>query len=372
MGALAGIAALLLPAIPAQASERSTADRQLLSSIRDLTEPIGGPPLAIAVVQRGAERRVYRSGVAELAGDRSANARQRMRIASTSKAISGGVALSLIAEGTLALDDTIGDWLPDQPVAWHGVTLSELLNHTSGLPDFSGSQAFRDAVTASPEVAPPPRALLGYVAGEPLNFTPGTDYEYSNSDNVAVGLIVQAATGSGYPAALRRQVFKPLGMGRSLLSPALDIQEPAIHGYSYFASGAIEDVTNVVAFGGWAWASGGIVSTPGNLNKFIRGYAGGELFGGPTRAAQYTFVPGASSSPPGPGKNSAGLALFRYETNCGTVFGHTGSILGYTQLIAASRNGRRSLTFTISTQVDDALLPALRRAERRAVCAALA
>ncbi|MBK5117874.1 MAG: peptidase S12, partial [Thermoleophilia bacterium] len=107
-------------------------------------------------------------------------------------------------------------------------------------------------------------------------------------------------------------------------------------------------------------------------NKFIRGYAGGALFGGPTRAAQYTFIPEANSEPTGPGKNSAGLALFRYETNCGTVFGHTGSILGYTQLIAASRNGRRSLTFTISTQADEELLPALRRAERRAVCAALA
>lgn len=371
---LAGLAGLLLLVLtaPVQASERSAADRQLQNSILDLTEPPGGPPLVIAVIQRGGERKVHRAGFAELATDRRPNARQRMRIASTSKAISGGVALSLVAEGTLSLDDTIGDWLPDQPIAWHQITLGELLNHTSGLPDFTATEAFRDAVGASPGVAPSPRTLLDFAAGEPLNFSPGTDYEYSNSDNVAVGLIVEAATGGGYPAALRRQVFKPLGMGRSSLSPALDVGEPAIHGYLYHASGAIEDVTNEVAFGGWAWASGGIVSTPGNLNKFIRGYAGGTLFGGATRASQYTFVPDASSSPPGPGKNSAGLALFRYETNCGTVFGHTGSILGYTQLIAASRNGRRSLTFTISTQVDDALLGALRRAERRAVCAALA
>jgi D-alanyl-D-alanine carboxypeptidase len=372
LGAATGLLSAAAAAADAPASERTAADRQLLSSMRDLTAPIGGPPLVIAVLQRGAERKVYRTGVADLARDRRANARQRMRIASTSKAISGGVALSLVAEGTLALDDTIGDWLPDQPISWHGITLRELLNHTSGLPDFTGSQAFREAVAASPELAPGPRALLEYVAGEPLNFTPGTDYEYSNSDNIAVGLIVEAATGDDYPAALRRQVFKPLGMGRSVLSPMLAVEEPAIHGYSYFASGAIEDATNVVAFGGWAWASGGIVSTPGNLSKFIRGYAGGRLFDGGTREAQYTFVPGADSSPMGPGKNSAGLALFRYETNCGTVFGHTGSILGYTQLIAASGDGRRSLTFTISTQVDDALLPALRRAERRAVCAALA
>jgi D-alanyl-D-alanine carboxypeptidase len=141
LGAATGLLSAAAAAADAPASERTAADRQLLSSMRDLTAPIGGPPLVIAVLQRGAERKVYRTGVADLARDRRANARQRMRIASTSKAISGGVALSLVAEGTLALDDTIGDWLPDQPISWHGITLRELLNHTSGLPDFTGSQA---------------------------------------------------------------------------------------------------------------------------------------------------------------------------------------------------------------------------------------
>jgi len=82
-------------------------------------------------------------------------------------------------------------------------------------------------------------------------------------------------------------------------------------------------------------------------------------------------VPGASE-PAGPGTNGAGLALFRYRTGCGSMLGHTGSIFGYTQLIASNRNGRRSLTFTINTQASDDLVPELRRAQVRAVCAALA
>ena len=183
MGALAGIAALLLPAIPAQASERSTADRQLLSSIRDLTEPIGGPPLAIAVVQRGAERRVYRSGVAELAGDRSARrspedadrehreSDQRRRRALSRR------------RGKLSLGDRRRP-APDPPVAWHAVTLRAALNHTGGLPDFSSARV-PGRCRPRPSNASAAIALLGFVAGDPLDFPPGTDYDYSNSDNVA-------------------------------------------------------------------------------------------------------------------------------------------------------------------------------------------
>jgi D-alanyl-D-alanine carboxypeptidase len=114
------------------------------------------------------------------------------------------------------------------------------------------------------------------------------------------------------------------------------------------------------------------VSTPGNLNRFIRGYVRGRLFRGAARRAQYDFVNGGQSDPPGPGKNAAGLALFRYRTRCGTVFGHTGNIPGYTQLMAANRAGRRSVVFSINRQAPGDLIPALRRAEVHAVCAALA
>jgi D-alanyl-D-alanine carboxypeptidase len=82
-------------------------------------------------------------------------------------------------------------------------------------------------------------------------------------------------------------------------------------------------------------------------------------------------------SPPGPGKNSAGLGIFRYQTRCGTVWGHTGNFFGYTQFMAASANGRRSVTVSVNEQLTPTegapgVFEALRRAEERAVCAALA
>jgi hypothetical protein len=79
----------------------------------------------------------------------------------------------------------------------------------------------------------------------------------------------------------------------------------------------------------------------------------GRLFGSKTRSKQRKVIEGGSSEPPGPGKNAAGLALFRYRTRCGTVWGHTGNTPGYTQFAAASGDGRRSVTVSVNAQHPD-------------------
>jgi D-alanyl-D-alanine carboxypeptidase len=119
------------------------------------------------------------------------------------------------------------------------------------------------------------------------------------------------------------------------------------------------------------------VSTPADLNRFIRGYVGGRLFGSKIRSQQRKVIEGGSSEPPGPGTNAAGLAIFRYRTRCGTVWGHTGNFFGYTQFAAASPDGRRSVTVSVNAQHTPtegvpSVFKALRRAEALAVCAALA
>jgi D-alanyl-D-alanine carboxypeptidase len=122
-------------------------------------------------------------------------------------------------------------------------------------------------------------------------------------------------------------------------------------------------------------ASGGVQSTPLELNAFIRGYVGGRLFGPAVRRQQLRLVDGGSE-PPGPGQNKAGLAIFRYTTRCGTVYGHTGNTPGYTQFAAASASGRRSATVSTTAQLTPGgaplVFPALRATFERAVCAALA
>src|SRR5918998_3111729 len=357
-------------------------DAALDRALKDLVATEGGPPGVIAVVQRGEKREVHTFGVAKLKSERPMRADDRMRIASAAKAFSGAVALSLVSKGELSLDDTIGErlsGLPEPPPdAWSDVTLGQLLNHTSGLPDLLGSEAFRDALVERLRHPDPPARLLAYAyelnGGEPL-FEPGTRYRYSNSDNLAVALMVEDATADAYEDQLKKRVYRPLGLKSTSLPVGPELHKPYIHGYD-LSEEPPEDVSEAIA-AGWAWASGGVVSTPSDLNAFIRGYVGGELFDRETRSKQRRVFEGRGSEPPGPGNNSAGLALFRYETGCGTVWGHTGNTAGYTQFMASSPNGRRSVVVSINAQItpsvgDPEAFGALRRAEGRAVCAALA
>lgn len=373
------VAAVLLcaGATTATASAPVREDAALDRALQRLVTMPGGPPGAIAVVQRGRDETVHAAGVAELGNPRPPRADDHMHVASTAKAFSGAVALSLVDRGVLRLDDTIGLRRPDLPRRWHRVTLRQLLGHTSGVPDFIASPAAQEAVGASLGKAPAPRRLLDFVADEDLEFPPGSRYEYSNSDNIVVGLFVEAATGRSYERELQGRVARPLGLRSTSLPAGPELPEPFLHGYQFEESGPPADVSEVLA-GGWAWASGGVVSTPRDLNRFVRGYVGGELFGPAVRREQARFVPGGSE-PPGPGRNSAGLGLFRYETPCGTVYGHTGNTLGYTQFAVADRDGQRSATVSItaqrtqtSTGRDAAVFAALRAAELDAVCAAMA
>ncbi|WP_236246018.1 serine hydrolase [Streptomyces sp. CC210A] len=347
----------LLP--PAQAvGGGSDTDQRLQRQLDRLVAQDDGPPGAIAVLTRDGRTRVYTAGVGDLATGRPPQLDDHMRIASIAKAFSGAVALRLVDRGLLSLDDTIGTRLPDQPAAWHAVTLRQLLQHTSGLPDFSGSPEFQRIVQADPRHVFDSRRLLDFVADEPLLFRPGTLYEYSNSDNVAVALMAEAVTGRRYEELLRELVYRPLGLRRTSLPSGHLLPHPFLHGYDVTPPDAPEDVSEAISASG-AWASGGIVSTPRDLGAFIRGYGGPALLSEETREEQLSFRPGDSSEPAGPGTNAAGLAIFQYTTRCGVLYGHTGNTPGYTQLAATTPDGRRSLTFSVNTQIGKSLKPAL-------------
>lgn len=112
--------------------------------------------------------------------------------------------------------------------------------------------------------------------------------------------------------------------------------------------------------------------TPADLNAFIRAYLARRFFGRAQQREQLRFVPGGRSSPPGPGRNAAGLAIFRYRTRCGTVYGHTGNFPGYVQFAAATADGRRAVTTSLNIPAPRGpLLTQLRRVQTRAVCALL-
>ena len=364
------VAALALLAAPAALAGAPT-DAGLQRQLDGLVSAKGGPPGAIMTLRRGSRTTVLSSGVADVETGRTPRAGDHMRIASVAKAFSGAVALRLVAEGKLALDDSIGGAGLGLPRAWSAVTVREMLNHTSGLPDYTRSAGFARQGRNDPRGYVPPRKIISWVRGDPLVFDPGQHYAYSNTDNIVVGLLAEKVSRRPYARLLRDIVFQPLRLSRTSFPRSPPLPRPFIHGYTVEGTGPPQDVSTLLSPSG-AWASGAIVSTPSDLNRFIRGYLAARLFPASLQRQQLRFVKGGQSSPPGPGKNSAGLAVFRYQTRCGTVYGHTGNFPGYVQFAAATRDGSRAVTTSLNIPAPTGrLLARLRSVQESAVCALL-
>jgi D-alanyl-D-alanine carboxypeptidase len=369
--AVAAAAVLLAFPVAGRAADRATA-ADVQRGLDGLVAASGGPPGAIATLYRNGRLTVLRAGRADIRRKGAPRATQHMRIASVAKAFSGAVALRLVRDGRLGLDDAIGQRVTGMPPAWAAVTVRQMLNHTSGLPDYTQSDAFVKHARTDPRGFVSPTGIIDWVRDDPLVFAPGSRYAYSNTDNIVIGLIAQAVTGRRYPDLLADVVFGPARLlETSFPTRRTSLPAPFLHGYAVAPGEEVQDVTTFLSPSG-AWASGAVVSTPADLNAFIRAYLGLRFFGAAQQREQMRFVPGGQSSPPGPGHNDAGLALFRYRTRCGTVYGHTGNFPGYVQFAAATADGRRAVTTSLNIAAPTgALLTRLRAVQTTAVCALL-
>ena len=259
-GAFAGSAAATTPA-------------DVQRGLQQLVKAPGGPPGAVATIYRDGQLTVLRAGRADVKRTRAPRATDHMRIASVTKAFSGAVALNLVRAGKLGLDDTIGQRLAGSPPAWATVSLRQLLNHTSGLPDYTASKAFGEQLTNDPLGYVAPSTLIDWVRNDPLGFAPGSDYKYSNTDNIVVGLMAEAVTEESFDRALEGIVTGPAKLRQTSFPRTVAMPSPIFHGYLVAPGEKPEDVSSIYNPSG-AWASGGIVSTPRDLNIFIRSYLG--------------------------------------------------------------------------------------------------
>jgi D-alanyl-D-alanine carboxypeptidase len=367
------VLASLLVAPAAPAKFRGAANSGLQRALDAIVEAPGGPPGVSVLIDRGRHSEYLWAGVADVRSKRPPTPFEHFRTASVSKAFNSYIAVKLAADGVLSLNEALGRSIPGVLPAAEGVKLRELLQHSSGLAEYIQAPAFGERLNADPAAYLSPTELTGFVRDEPLEFAPGSRYHYSDTDNIAAGLMEEEASGLAYEQLLARRIFGPLKMRDSSLPRTVAMPRPFMHGYDIEPGNKLDDVSELINPAG-AWASGGIVSTPLDLARFARAYVPAVLAA--TSWLDGAFRPG-SSSPPGPGKNLAGLGIFRYRLGCGTAYGHTGSFPGYRVLLAASPNGKRSVVFVASSQIvpggqgspKDAA--AITKAQARAVCRAL-
>jgi D-alanyl-D-alanine carboxypeptidase len=218
----------------------------------------GAPSVSIAVVQSGkiAFEKAY--GKAHLDPPVDARTDMRYSIGSVSKQLLAGTVMLLVQDGKLSLDDPVSRYLPDLTRA-NEVTLRELLTHTSGYQDYY-PQDYVPPFMLKPITAD---QILNQWAKKPLDFTPGTRWQYSNTNFVIAGRIVEKVTGEPFFEFLSKRILKPLGMTSAinLADQTLGPQDAA--GYTRFALGPPRPAP---AEGrGWLFAAGELAMTAHDL-----------------------------------------------------------------------------------------------------------
>jgi D-alanyl-D-alanine carboxypeptidase len=334
-------AAALLAAVTtgtAFAQEPPSVDRKAVQQAIDQLAS-GGGALGVQVrVTDGRRQFAARSGAAQLNTTKPVPHNGSFRIGSITKPFVATVVLQLAGEGKVELDAPVDRYLPDL-LPYQDITVRQILQHTSGL--FS----YTRALPLSPDGFEPIRdkhweagELVAIAAARPLNFAPGTKWEYSNTNYIVAGLLIEKLTGRPYAEAIRQRVLKPLRLNDTYL-PGDDqgIRGPHAHAY-WTANGQPSDITHINP--SVTGASGEIVSTTRDLDRFIVALTSGELL---QPAQQAELVRTTDVSP------AYGLGL-KVMTVCGTkVWGHGGGIPGFSSELLTTTDNQRRLVMSATT-----------------------
>ncbi|OEJ96266.1 serine hydrolase domain-containing protein [Streptomyces thermolilacinus] len=298
------------------------------------------------------------AGVADRTTGRERLPHDRFRVGSLTKTFVATVILQLEAEGRLDLDDSVEKWLPGV-VRGNGhdgrrVTIRQILNHTSGIHNVTADPGFQEKVFGPGflqhryDTWTPGQLVAIAMAHEP-DFAPGASWNYSNTNYVLAGMIIEKVTGRPYGEAVERRIIKPLGLGATSV-PGTDPRMPRPSGRAYSTLGGapddpatrVHDVTELNP--SIAWAAGEMISSTADLQRFTRALMTGRLLPGAQMRELTTTVTGPEDP-----SAAYGLGVMKRRLSCGTeVWGHTGGIHGSGSVAVTTRRGDHTLAANVN------------------------
>ncbi|MFJ7491196.1 serine hydrolase domain-containing protein [Streptomyces sp. NPDC097727] len=299
-------------------------------------------PAALAsVVDREGRTRHYTAGVGDLRTGAKVPKDGQVRAGSNTKAFTAVVTLQLVAEKKLALDAPVDTYLPGllrgEGIDGRHITVRQLLQHTSGLPEYMESPVFADFPAVRYRYFEP-RDLLDGAFAQKAHFSPGAKWEYSNTNYLVAGLIIQKVTGRPIGEEIDRRIVDRIGLRHTYFPTPGEttLREPHPKGYERETDdGPLIDYTTMDMSMGWA--AGALVSTNSDLNRFYTALLGGKLLPPAQLAQMRTTVPAEAR---GPGVRY-GLGLTSTPLSCGGVYwGHGGTALGYRTRGGVTEDGR--------------------------------
>jgi CubicO group peptidase (beta-lactamase class C family) len=223
------------------------------------------------LIARGEEVLFQKSyGSADLKQTIANTAATRFYIGSITKQFTAAAVLMLEERGKLKTSDPINQYLPDNPTTWSDITIYHLLTHTSGIPDYVNTDDFDTAKTNQFS----PVELIRIFRDQPLDFKPGEKEEYSNSNYVLLGCLIEKLSGQSYADFLRSNIFEPLVMNDTGVSQGITPVPGLATGYALRREKLLEaDLVNFSS----VYSAGAIYSVPLDLLRWQNGLFGGKL-----------------------------------------------------------------------------------------------
>ena len=257
-----------------------------------------------------------------------ASAEHHFGIGSVTKLYTAALVMQQVEAGRISLDDSISKWL-DLPYA-EQVTVQMLLNHTSGIPDYTSGAGFLIRYIGLPEKSWQADELVNVIKNKPLDFESGSRHEYSNSNYLLLGIILEKASEKPY-AALLWEMTDELGLRDTFY---LDYPDDILVANAYD-----EDLLHVgapnltglrLSLHSGAFSSGGIVSTSNDVARFTRALFTGEILSDESLSEMISFIPAPDAD--APERIGYGLGVRQMVIDGESFVGHTGAIPGYSGL----------------------------------------
>ena len=322
LGAAGGVAS----AAPSKGEAES-----LKSRAQGLVEA-GYPAVLAAVTDSKGESAGVAVGKGNLETGQAPPMDGEVRIGSNTKTFVAVVVMQMVQEGKVGLDEPIETYLPGlikgEGIDGSRITVRQLLQHTSGLPEYTDTTPGSGDIFQVKDHYIPPRDLLDTALGKPAQFEPGAQWKYTNTNYLVLGMLVERVSQRPVGEQIDERIVKKLGLSHTYFPAPGDRSIKGTHpqGYHLSAEGKLEDITEMDPV--WGWAAGAMVSTPSELNTFFQAVFDGRLL---TQSSIDEMKNGAvdASSYLGPG-TVYGLGLIGRSLSCGgTSWGHGGTIHGY-------------------------------------------
>src|SRR5687767_15746946 len=299
------------------------------------------------------------TGFADTAKKEAMTTRHLLLQGSVGKTYASAVAMQLLHEGRIALEDPISKYLGSEP--WfsrlpnaQSITVRQLMNHTSGLVRYEFNERFTADLTASPDRVWKPHELVSYILDTAAPFAAGQGWDYSDTNYIVLGMIMEKVTGRAFYNLARERVLRPAALAATVPSDARVIAGLA-NGYAgannpFGGSDAMLVNGRMVINPQFEWTGGGMASTASDLARWgKRLYEGGAfdasmlpklLDGVPARLGQNTKY---------------GLGVIIRETALGTLYGHSGFFPGYQAEMLYMPAQKAAVAFQVNSSVPGAL-----------------